>query len=105
MSFTLTRCNEQKKRWHVTGELWITTASTRSVTSGEETIRAHNIWFCPLLFLENFKEYLQYSKVETRNLSFNSEKMASAQVVETSVTNNSPCQDSNHPDDLFQIKE
>ena len=28
--------------------------------------------------------------------------MASAQVVETSVTNNSPSQDSNHPDDLFQ---
>ena len=26
----------------------------------------------------------------------------SAQVVETSVTNNSPSQDSNHPDDLFQ---
>ena len=29
-------------------------------------------------------------------------KMASAQVVETSVTNNSPSQDSNHPDDLSQ---
>ena len=29
-------------------------------------------------------------------------KMASAQVVETSVTNNSPSQDFNHPDDLFQ---
>ena len=28
-------------------------------------------------------------------------KMACAQVVETSVTNNSPSQDSNHPDDLF----
>ena len=28
-------------------------------------------------------------------------KMAPAQVVETSVTNNSPSQDSNHPDDLF----
>ena len=28
-------------------------------------------------------------------------KMASAQVVETSVTNNSPSQDSYHPDDLF----
>jgi len=28
--------------------------------------------------------------------------MASAQVVETSVTNNSPSQDSYHPDDLFQ---
>ena len=28
--------------------------------------------------------------------------MASAQVVETSVTNNSPSQDSSHPDDLFQ---
>ena len=28
-------------------------------------------------------------------------KIASAQVVETSVTNNSPSQDSNHPDDLF----
>ena len=32
-------------------------------------------------------------------------KMASAQVVETSVTNNSPSQDSNHPDDLFQSKK
>ena len=31
-------------------------------------------------------------------------KMASAQVVETSVTNNSPSQDSYHPDDLFQSK-
>ena len=31
-------------------------------------------------------------------------KMASAQVVETSVTNNSPSQDSNHPDDLFQSR-
>ena len=29
-------------------------------------------------------------------------KMASAQVVETSVTSNSPSQDSHHPDDLFQ---
>jgi len=32
------------------------------------------------------------------------QKMASAQVVETSVTNNSPSQDSNHPDDLFQSR-
>ena len=31
-------------------------------------------------------------------------KMASAQVVETSVANNSPCQDSNHPDDHFQSR-
>ena len=31
-------------------------------------------------------------------------KMASAQVVETSVTNNSPSQDSNHPDHLFQSR-
>ena len=31
-------------------------------------------------------------------------KMASAQVVETSVTNNSPSQDSNHPDGLFQSR-
>ena len=31
-------------------------------------------------------------------------KMASAQVVETSVTNNSPSQNSNHPDDLFQSR-
>ena len=31
-------------------------------------------------------------------------KMASAQVVETSVTNNSPSQDSYHPDDLFQSR-
>ena len=31
-------------------------------------------------------------------------KMASAQVVETSVTNNSPFQDSYHPDDLFQSR-
>ena len=31
-------------------------------------------------------------------------KMASAQVVETSVTNNSPSQDSNHLDDLFQSR-
>ena len=30
--------------------------------------------------------------------------MASAQVVETSVANNSPSQDSNHPDDHFQSK-
>ena len=29
-------------------------------------------------------------------------KMASAQVVETSGTSNSPSQDSNHPDDLFR---
>ena len=28
----------------------------------------------------------------------------SAQVVETSVTNNSPSQDCNHPDDLFQSR-
>ena len=28
--------------------------------------------------------------------------MASAQIVETSVAKNSPSQDSNHPDDLFQ---
>ena len=31
-------------------------------------------------------------------------KMASALVVETSVTNNSPSQDSYHPDDLFQSR-
>ena len=31
-------------------------------------------------------------------------KMASAQVVETSVTNNSLLQDSSHPDDLFQSR-
>ena len=31
-------------------------------------------------------------------------KMASAQVVETSVVDNSPSQDSNHPDDLFQSR-
>ena len=31
-------------------------------------------------------------------------KMASAQVVETSVNNNSPSQDSNHLDDLFQSR-
>ena len=30
--------------------------------------------------------------------------MASAQVVETSVTNNSPSHDSNHPDDPFQLR-
>ena len=30
--------------------------------------------------------------------------MASAQVVETSVTNSSPFQDSNHQDDLFQSR-
>ena len=30
--------------------------------------------------------------------------MASAQVVETLVNNNSPSQDSNHPDDLFQSR-
>jgi len=30
--------------------------------------------------------------------------MASAQVVETLVTNNSPSQDSYHPDDLFQSR-
>ena len=31
-------------------------------------------------------------------------KLASAQVVETSVTNNSPYKNSNHPDDLFQSR-
>ena len=31
-------------------------------------------------------------------------QVASARVVETSVTNNSPSQDSNHPDDLFQSR-
>ena len=31
-------------------------------------------------------------------------KMASAQVVETSVANNSPSQNSSHPDDHFQSK-
>ena len=31
-------------------------------------------------------------------------KVAYAQVVETSVANNSPSQDSNHPDDLFQSR-
>ena len=30
--------------------------------------------------------------------------MASAQIVEMSVTNNSPSQDSNHLDDLFQSR-
>ena len=32
-------------------------------------------------------------------------RMASAQVVEASVTNISPSQDSNHPDDLFQSRK
>ena len=40
----------------------------------------------------------------TNTTTWLSWKMASAQVVETSVTNNSPSQDSNHPDDLFQSK-
>ena len=40
-------------------------------------------------------------RVKTRVKTLNM-KMASAQVVETSVTNNSPSQDSTHPDDLFQ---
>ena len=31
-------------------------------------------------------------------------KIASAQVVETSLANNSPFQDSNHPDDHFQSR-
>ena len=31
-------------------------------------------------------------------------KMASAQLVETSVGKSSPSQDSNHPDDLFQSR-
>ena len=31
--------------------------------------------------------------------------MASVQVVETSVANNSPSQDSNHPHDLFQLRK
>ena len=31
-------------------------------------------------------------------------KVASAQVIETSVANNSPSQDSNHPDDDFQSR-
>ena len=30
--------------------------------------------------------------------------MASAQILETSVANNSPSQNSNHPDDLFQSR-
>ena len=30
-------------------------------------------------------------------------KMTSVQVVETSVTNNSPSRDSGHPDDLFRL--
>ena len=37
-------------------------------------------------------------------LKFRTLKIASAQVVETSVNNNSPSQDSNHPDDLFQSR-
>ena len=35
---------------------------------------------------------------------FQTLKAASAQIVKTSVTNNSPSQDSNHPDDLFQSR-
>ena len=42
-----------------------------------------------------FPNYYNYS--ESKKM-----KMASTQVDETSVTNNSPSQDSNHPDDLFQ---
>ena len=42
-------------------------------------------------------------RVKCRNQVL-TQKMASAQVVETSVTNNSPSQDSNHPDDLFQSR-
>ena len=41
------------------------------------------------------------SQVKSSHLTL---KMASAQVVETSVTNNSPSQDSYHPDDLFQSR-
>ena len=32
-------------------------------------------------------------------------KMGSALVLKTSVTSNSPSQDSNHPDDLFQSRQ
>ena len=39
------------------------------------------------------------SHPQTQDLTL---KIASAQVVETSLANNSPSQDSNHPDDRFQ---
>ena len=42
------------------------------------------------------------SRVERAEEQQHSLKMASAHVVETSVTNNNPSQDSNHPDDLSQ---
>ena len=45
--------------------------------------------------------YRLLSTIEHYHLTL---KMASAQVVETSVTNNSPSQDSYHPDDLFQSR-
>ena len=41
------------------------------------------------------------SHIQSQDLTM---EMASAQVVETSVTNNSPSQDSSHPDDLFQSR-
>ena len=52
-----------------------------------------------MLLLLTIPSYLNFQLTKTTNLTL---KMASTQVVETSVTNNSPSQDSNHSDDLFQ---
>ena len=68
-------------------------------------------WFEPRSNIPWFKKIIWVTGVLRRTVvsdwRFNKKilKMASAQVVETSVTNNSRSQDSNHPDDLFQSRK
>ena len=59
------------------------------------------IIFASLLSLQNVQNITYHFD---SHIFFFTLKIASAQVVETSLTNNSPPQDSNHPDDLFQSR-
>ena len=73
-------------------------------TTGSNSGRDH----CPGMLNHHFRfpsvvQSVQNSKTLVIEWDYHlTAKIASAQVVETSVTNNSPSRDSNHPDDLFQ---
>ena len=68
---------------------------------------ANHIMHLPMVTLRSIDQsnrspgFLHVQRTKTNHLTT---KMASAQVVETSVTNNSTSQDSNHSDDLVQSR-
>ena len=87
-----------------TGRPQITMTCTRLLTSGfrlndgllRELILAGSEKLVLPIVIQGFLGFLNFQLTKSDHLTL---KMASTQVLETSVANNSPSQDSNHPDD------